>query len=576
MQLTKAFLFFSAIIFLSACNLNKKATKQNKAEKEAFIFSSIYLDANQQKILGNYDYAAELFLKCLKLNPKSGAANYEMANVLFLQRKLPEAAEYAKKAYQIDPYNFWYGKLYAEITKQGVMIDEHIKHLEDFAKHFPDKPSIKIDLAIANSMARRPEMAIKIYDQVENQIGVSEEISVEKHKLYLDLGKYEDAENELIKLVESQPNNVIYMRKLAEFYMKSGNFEKVKEINEKILVFDPNDPYTHLGLYDYYTQKGEIEKGFEHLYICFENPDMSIDVKVKMLVSFYSSSGVNSPLHDKVYRLLELLNEAHPNEAKTHSVYADFLYRDDEFEKAQEQFKKAVELEKGKYILWRQLIIVSSELKDFQSMYDYSHEAIEYFPTQSELYWYKGIAALQLKNYEEAITSFKGGRRYVVDNDDMKARFSASLGDAYHGAGKHDKSDEAYEESLKIMPNDAFVLNNYAYYLSLRKKNLNRAEEMSKKSLEIDPNNVNFLDTYGWILFLQEDYQGSLSYMEKAYQNGGEKSGTILEHLGDVHYHLKDAAKAIEFWKRAAELNDGSDALQQKIAEGRYIETIEQ
>lgn len=576
MILKRLFLGLTLVMCLSACNVFKTAQKnKDKNEREEFMFTSLFHDATQQKALGNYDEAIETFKKCLIINPKSAVVNYEIGFILFHQRKLLEAADYAKKAYDLSPDNYWFGKQYAEITKQAVLIDEHIKHLENFSKQFPEKVNIKIDLAIANAMAGKPDEAIKVFNEVENKIGVSEEVSVEKHKLYLDLKKYDDAEKELLKLVESQPNNINYLRKLSEFYAKSGSFELVKKYNDKIIELNPSDPYTHLGLYEYYVQNRDLDKAFDHLNISFANPDLSIDIKVKMLVSFFGASGKESALYEKVYKLLEIMTLTHPNEAKTYAVYADFYNRDEDFKNAQIMFKKALALEKSKYVIWRQMVIVSSEIEDYETMLKYASEAVELFPTQSEMYWFAGISAMQLKKYEEAIKHLKNGKRYVVDSQEMKGRFAASLGDCYHQVKDHSASDKAYEEALKYLPNDVYILNNYAYYLSLRKKELALAASMSKKTLDAEPNNINFLDTYGWILFLQGKHDQSIVYLEKALNNNADKNGTVLEHLGDVYYHLNEMDKALEFWNKAKATNDHSDLLDEKIKQKKYLENID-
>ena len=77
-------------------------------------------------------------------------------------------------------------------------------------------------------------------------------------------------------------------------------------------------------------------------------------------------------------------------------------------------------------------------------------------------------------------------------------------------------------------------LNNYAYNLSLDRKNLKKAEKMSRKSLEAEPDNASFLDTYGYILYLRKDYENAKVYLKKAIVHGGNNNKDVLYHYALV------------------------------------------
>ena len=84
--------------------------------------------------------------------------------------------------------------------------------------------------------------------------------------------------------------------------------------------------------------------------------------------------------------------------------------------------------------------------------------------------------------------------------------------------------------------------------------------------------NGTFLDTHAWVLFQLEDYEGAKKYMDLAFKNELEPSGVMLEHYGDILYHLGKKAEAISFWKKAETSPEASDKLSQKIREGKYYE----
>ena len=176
------------------------------------------------------------------------------------------------------------------------------------------------------------------------------------------------------------------------------------------------------------------------------------------------------------------------------------------------------------------------------------------------------MAFVQQENYDKAIEMLEEGNDLVVLSDKkLKAQFLSSLGDAYHAIKKHDKSDEYFELSLEIEPDNFYVLNNYAYYLSERNTQLEKAKVMSEKSNRLHPNEASFQDTFGWILYQLGDYENALKWLKKAVNNGGMDSGVINEHIGDVFQKTGNIDLAREYWKRANEIGGASEELSKKL-----------
>ena len=80
------------------------------------------------------------------------------------------------------------------------------------------------------------------------------------------------------------------------------------------------------------------------------------------------------------------------------------------------------------------------------------------------------------------------------------------------------------------------ALNNYAYYLSVEREHLDKAEEMSYRTVKAEPTNGTYLDTYAWILFEKGKYAEARIYIDQAMQNEGDKSSVVVEHCGDIYY----------------------------------------
>jgi tetratricopeptide (TPR) repeat protein len=264
--------------------------------------------------------------------------------------------------------------------------------------------------------------------------------------------------------------------------------------------------------------------------------------------------------------------EVHPAEAKAFSIYGDFLNRDRKLPEAREQYRKAIQLDKEKYAIWNQLLIIDSELNDIQSLEKESKEAMELFPNQPLPYYFNGASNIQLKKYKEAVSSLTEGKEFVYDNPPLLAQFYATLGDAHNQLKNYGSSDSAYDKALELDPNNVYVMNNYAYYLSLRNERLDKAEAMSKKSNELDPNNSSYQDTYGWILYQKQKYEEAKTWIGRAVDNSGKANGTLLEHYGDVLYKLGEKDSALQYWMDAKKAGGTTSLIDKKIADKKLYE----
>ena len=198
---------------------------------------------------------------------------------------------------------------------------------------------------------------------------------------------------------------------------------------------------------------------------------------------------------------------------------------------------------------------------------------MEIFPDQPVVYFFNGIANIQKKNFAEAISSLNTGVKMVVDNKNLEGQFYTNLGDAYNELKDYVKSDENYEKALSLNPNDANVLNNYAYYLSIREVNLDKAEQMSRQSNELEPTQASYQDTYGWIMYKMNKLDDAKIWIEKSISNGAVNSAAVLEHYGDILFKLGDTARAFENWQKAKEAGEGaSEFLDKKILEKKLFE----
>jgi tetratricopeptide (TPR) repeat protein len=566
------------MVMISGDAFSQKSKKKNKgstrtlSENERSQLMYTFMNANREKILGNLEQAAALFAQCIRIDGTNHASMFELAQIYLEQGKGSDALFFARSAATLNPENEWYQLLLADVYQRMRKYSDAADVYQKLIKKYPRKVEYYFELTEILVQDKKFTDAIKIYEKLETETGIIPDVSVQKQQLWLKLGKVDKAAEEMRRLIAKYPDEVRYYGMLAEMYMANGMKDKAMELYEKVQLLDPGNPFVHLSMAEYYRNLGEREKSFQELKKAFASPQLDIDTKVNILSSYYAIVQVHPDMMDQALELNKLMLDAHPGDSRAYSMYGDFLISAEKYEDARTQYRKAISFDSQKYLVWQQLILADSEMKEYEVMLKDSEEALKLFPNQPLLYLFEGIANSQLKKHENAITSFKTGVMLVVDNKPLEAQFYSNLGDTYHTIEKHTESDDAYEKALVIEPDNAIVLNNYSYYLSLRNFNLDKAEKMSAKSNKLEPNNSSFEDTYAWVLYRAGKYDSALKWIEKAFKNGGESSAVILEHYGDILFKLGKETEAHQYWQKATKTGAGSDFLQKKIADKKLYE----
>ena len=571
-------LFFLVFCFIIISCASKKTTvsKDNsgKAISEAneVKFKASYYEACREKIKGNVEQAEVLFKECIKINPNSAPAKYELAGLYRFAGLYDNALSFAREAAASDEKNEWYQMLYVECLHHKRMYNEAIEVYEKLTRQFPNRPEFYESLANECVFAGKIDKALEAYKKLETKVGKTESVSIEKIKIYKQLKRYSEAEKELKELIKDYPSEEKYYTYLAELYQDIGKPEKAYETYQEALKISPGNPYIHLALADYYRIQRNQPKLHDELKIAFESPELEIDSKIKILVSIYALTEEMVDQKPQAYELCEILIKVHTEEPKAFSVYGDFLYRDKKYKEAKGAFLKVLEFDKSKYIIWNQLLICESELKESDSLLVHADAAIELFPNQALPYYLKGLAHYKKKQNQEAIQSLIDGQEFVYNNQPFLLQFLVTLAEVYHSDKKYELSDKTFEEALLIDPDNSTLLNNYAYYLAQRKANLEKAMKMSERSLERQATNVSFMDTKGFILFQQEKYNEAKIQFQKALTSGGDKNTAVLEHLGDTFFKLNEKSNSVKYWKMSQELGNSSETLEKKIKNQNWYE----
>jgi tetratricopeptide (TPR) repeat protein len=496
---------------------------------------------------------------------------YELANIKFDQNNTSEAEGLIRNAVTVNPDNEWYWVLLADIYKKTNKIAQLIPVLEELSKIAPKKEAYFYDKANAFLILRKADDATDAYNEIEKKFGSSDELTSARQRVLMQQGKSDRLEEELRDQIASKPEELRNYIYLSEVLTKSGNREKAIEVLIKAKSVSPSNAMVRLALADQYKALKQYENTFIELKVAFADPNLDIDEKVRIVLSFFP---MFSEMKARAYanELASIMVRVHPDEAKAFAVQGDVLFQERKYEQAQESYKKALAINDQVYQIWEQLLRIEVSRGEFQLAIADGNKALSIFPNQAALYLYTGIGYAQTRNYEKAASILKSALDLESEDKEVLLQIYSTLGDSYNALKRFKESDQAYTKALELDPRNSYVLNNYAYYLSLRGENLEEAEKMSKRSLEIDPDNASSEDTYAWILFRLKKYADAKKWIEKSLQGKPSNNATQQEHYGDILYFLGEKEKALEQWQNAKAQGSGSDKLDKKINEKKYID----
>jgi tetratricopeptide (TPR) repeat protein len=374
------------------------------------------------------------------------------------------------------------------------------------------------------------------------------------------------------KLIDAFPEEPRYVLGFAETLSQFKQWPKAIGYLENYLKSHPDAGSAKMLLAGFYRDNGQEQKSRELALTLMDDPSVEIASKVLMVETYNSILSKNDAkkiedrnLETFALTLFEKLKAAYPNDPNVHLAGGHLNLTLKRIDEAQQEYLAAIRHGSTSFDAWQNLLYLESQANAIDSLIKHSEDAMELFPNQAMLYYLNGYGQLRKKNYREAATTLEQAKKLSASNPNFVSEINSMLGDAYNGSKDYSKSDQAYEEALSINPNYDLVLNNYSYYLALRKENLEKAEKMSAQLIKSHPENAAYLDTHAWVLFMREKYREARRVMEKAIATG-QAGATHFEHYGDILFQLGNIDEAVKQWQKAKTLDNGNALIDKKIA----------
>ena len=518
----------------------------------------------------NYPLAIANFEQALKFYDEDDASMYELATLYQQAGRNSEALSMIQQAANLQPDNKWYQIRMAQLHLQNSDYRTFINIYDKLMEAEPDnleyiETYIDVLLRVGDF-----DKVLEKLDVLERQIGKNEYIYIQKIQIYDEQGKKDKAIVEMEKLVEFMPDNTRYRALLAEAYRKTKRDKEAYQQYMKIKELDPEDKYINVSLMDYYLSVNNKDKSFEEFLAAIQNKNLEYDTKVELCKLFMHKYQTISGY--EIAKIGTTFINTYPDKSAGYNLVGNMYYLQRDYLKAKDFFVKAVKYGDTEYATLAQLAICFGVIEDYKGSLEYTNRALALYPDQPYLYQLNAIDNMMLRNYESALNSLEKGRRFVAEQS-MMLTFDVNIADCYHQLNNKEKTYETYNKILRYDPDNVYVLNNYAYYLSLDNQELDKALEMSAKTIKAEPKNATYLDTYAWVLYKLGRYQEAKKYMDKVFKYDKNPNGANYEHLGDILYQLGDKKNAVKNWKKAQKAGDEvSEFLEQKIKDEKLYE----
>jgi len=547
------YIVFSALTLLSASSLLPAQTVREGAEEGNMILTAVE-KYNERDIKG----ARAVLDAVIAEDPENDAAWYYIAQCAIAENDLETAEQGLRMASEIDPDNFWYryrlARLYSLTSRPELTVDMYEKLLEDF----PKKSDLYFDLVEMYASQKEYEKALATLKEIETVFGMTESIAVYRFNLLRMLDRQEEAYASLEQYNEEYSSPYV-LSTLADYQMSMYNDSTALKYYDEALDLAPDYAPALLGKAETLRLTRKYEEYFDVLgkYVTGADGPPAAKSDYLMAVVQRTDPKFITSFMPQLDSVMNKALEMHPKDSMLLQTAAVYYYSTDRKPEAKEYFKANMSYWPESFSAAANYVEFLMYAEDWEELSEEGRAAFDRFPYETAFLEMASMGDYNLKAYDKVLDICNKVLEVAPNDSSKTLRAWSTMGDIYHQLGDDKKAYKAYDKALKINPDYVYVLNNYAYFLSVEGKKLKKAYAMSKKTIEAEPDNATYLDTFGWILYLQGKPLEAKPFFKHAMLYGGKDSVVIMDHYAEVLFALKEYDLAMVYWNMALKKNDG-------------------
>lgn len=562
----------------------KKRNKQKRQAEAAPVpqlteeqqrkFDYYFLEAIRLKQAGDYDAAFDLLQHSLAINPHDASALYELAQYYLYLKQPARATTTIEQAVAADPDNYWYAQALSQLYLQQNEAEKATILLEDMVQRFSTRIDPLYSLLEIYNQQEDYDRVLDVLNLLEQRMGKNEQLSLEKFRIYLRKGDNKRAFGEMENLVAEYPQDLRYRVVLGDVYLQNGKKDEAYDIYQQVLAEEPDNAMAMYSLASYYEETGQDSLYQQQLDSLLLNRKVTPDIKSNIMRQLIIRNEQADGDSLRIITLFDRIMQQDPDEPDLPMLYAQYLLSKGMNQQSLPVLRRVLDIDPTNTAARMTLLGEAVRQKDYKGIVNLCEAGIESNPDMLEFYYYLAFGYIQEDNRtDDVLSTCQKALAHVTPESkkEVVSEFYAIMGDSYHTKGMTEQAFAAYDSALVYNPDNIVVLNNYAYYLSLERRDLDRAEEMSYRTVKAEPGNATYLDTYAWVLFEKGNYAEARLYIDDAMKNGGGESSGVAEHCGDIYYMTGDVDGALKYWKQAWDMGIRTDVLKEKIEKKKYI-----
>ena len=532
----------------------------------------VLMEAQRQHFLEHDDAFYHLIAYAYSLDSTNTSIAFYMGVAKFERTsfehtdELTAALAQMRKHVEAHPEDKYEARLYAHAAFLVNQYQEGLRVLNIQHQLYPQDDNLLSTMADAYEKTSDYKKALAIYDTLQQWQGQSVELSSAKLKAYQALNDTTGAIHEMRALLASAPTNADYNLAMGKMLFMFGYRDSAMVYYDKAQQYEPDNGLTYLTKAEYYLALGDTLNYDRQTYQALVSTDLDVESKLQILVNYTKTLLSAKDTTHRTDHLFDVLIEQHPLEPQIRVLYSEYLMFIDNNEGAAEQIDYALNLDPTNEELWTRLMAYYLYAGNYEKAIEVGDKAIRLNPDNVELYSYLGSSCYSVKQYDKAIEVYDKALA-ILDSTQVDDRSNLLSGkaDVKFAMGDTIAAFALYDQSLDINPDNPGTLNNYAYFLALSNRDLDKAERMSAKTIVEDAANPTYLDTYAWVFYMRKEYTMAQLYIEMAINNEEQPTSELFEHYGYILLANGDKQKALEQWRKAIELKPDNEQLVKQI-----------
>jgi predicted Zn-dependent protease len=539
--------------------------RSESREYDSATFSYFYGEALKQKILGNAGDALKYLEQCIKINPLSDAAFYQIAQISVQHGDFENGKAFAKRAYEIEKGNLWYMTMLGDIYLQEKKLDSAALYYDKAVLAFPENDQLKMTAGSIYSEKGDFGKAADIYSGLERKYGTGNNVTVLAVRNLLNAGQVDEAEEKVQYVLNDNPENILFNGILAEIYKNKGDRKRAEVIYEKLMNIDSSNIRTIGSLTDFLLEGKEYDDCLKLVNGILIGDQFSRDDIISLFSKLLDNGELIRQKGTEIDVMLRVLENSHSSDPVIVMIRPELYQKLGRAEDAANRLEEIIVRFPDNYMAWERLLLLYSDMRKYDRLLVLGKECSTKFNMSYVAKVLYASAAMEKKQYDIALDELNKAKILSGSQDELVAQVLSMQADIYYRKKEFAKSFETFREILKKNPEDMIVLNNYAYFLAEQNQDLKEAERMIRIVIEKEKSNGTYLDTYAWVLFKRGKFKEASKVMEELMAKDKNEDSEWFEHYGFMMKALKRCDIAVDYWKRAVQVDSTKDYLKKEI-----------